>query len=69
VGQKQLNDLNAAQVINRLTVSAPPCIYIYFIFYLNFSFHDVTHVQQFHQDYIGLPEDGASNAPNHVGAR
>jgi hypothetical protein len=25
--------------------------------------------QQFHQEYIGLPEDGAPNAPKHVGAR
>jgi hypothetical protein len=29
----------------------------------------VAHVPQFHQDYIGLPEDGAPNAPKPVGAR
>jgi hypothetical protein len=26
-------------------------------------------LQQFHQENIGFPEDGASNAPKHVGAR
>jgi hypothetical protein len=34
-----------------------------------FRFHDVTQALQFHQDSIGLPEDGAHNAPKHVGAR
>jgi hypothetical protein len=34
-----------------------------------FPLHDVAHVYQFHQNYIGLPEDGASNAPKHAGAR
>jgi hypothetical protein len=29
---------------------------------------DVAYLQ-FHQDYIGLPEDGAPDAPKHVGAR
>jgi hypothetical protein len=37
----------------------PPC----------FRFHDVAHLHQFHQDYIRIPEDGAPNAPKHVGAR
>jgi hypothetical protein len=35
----------------------PPC----------FHFHDIAHVHQFHQDYIGLPEDEAPNVPKHVG--
>jgi hypothetical protein len=26
-------------------------------------------VQQYNQDYIELPEDGAPNAPKHVGER
>jgi hypothetical protein len=34
-----------------------------------FSFHGVAQVHQFHQDHIGLPEDGVPNAPKHVGAR
>jgi hypothetical protein len=37
--------------------------------FTSFHFHDIAHVQQFHQDYIGLPENGAPNAPKHVGAR
>jgi hypothetical protein len=33
-----------------------------------FRIHGVAYVQ-FYQDYIGLPEDGAPDAPKHVGAR
>jgi hypothetical protein len=43
-------------------------IFLRCVFYSNFSIHDVAYVQ-FYQDYTGLPEDGAPDAPKHVGAR
>jgi hypothetical protein len=43
-------------------------IFLRCIFYYNFSIHGIAYIQ-FHQDYIGFPEDGASDAPKHVGAR
>jgi hypothetical protein len=55
--------------INILTIDIPIFyIFLWCIFYSNFSIHDVAYVQ-FHQDYIGLPEDGAPDVPKHVGAR
>jgi hypothetical protein len=54
---------------NRLQIYSSFYIYLRCIFYSNFSFHDVAHVLQFHQNYIGFPEDGAHNVPTHVGAR
>jgi hypothetical protein len=35
--------------------------------FIYFSSHDI--VQQFHQDYFELPEDGTPNEPKHVEAR
>jgi hypothetical protein len=33
-----------------------------------FHIHDIAYIQ-FHEDYVGLPEDGAPDAPKHAGAR
>jgi hypothetical protein len=41
--------------------------YIYFMYLFYLSSHDI--VQQFHQDYFELLDDGAPNAPKHVGAK
>jgi hypothetical protein len=55
--------------INILTTDIPIFyILLQYVFYSDFSIHDVAYVQ-FHQDYIGLPEDGAPAAPKHVAAR
>jgi hypothetical protein len=56
-----LKDLSASLLTDNIKKVTTLCFHLFHI-------HDIAYIQ-FHEDYIGLPEDSAPDAPKHAGAR